>query len=70
MHLITDVLMQICGLVLLAMYYIQVWLGRHIHHQRFTKSSAHPIPNVIHVALGLVTIGSAVFQVRCILRGI
>jgi len=62
LHL-TDV-HQICGLILLAMYYIQVWLGRHIHHQRFTKSSAHPIPNVIHVALGLAVIGSAVFQVR------
>lgn len=54
---------QLCGLVLLAMYLIQVGLGVYIHRRRSTGASTHPVRNVVHIIFGLVIIGSAVFQV-------
>ncbi|KIL69527.1 hypothetical protein M378DRAFT_97157 [Amanita muscaria Koide BX008] len=57
---------QVYGLFILVMVYVQVWLGRYIHLQRrkSDKPSPRPIPNYIHVAVGLVIIGSAIFQIK------
>ncbi|KAF8633744.1 hypothetical protein AX17_004400 [Amanita inopinata Kibby_2008] len=55
---------QWCGIVLLTLYYLQIWLGRFIHQHHSVKKSAHPRSHVIHVALGITIIGIALFQVR------
>jgi len=55
---------QLCGLILLAIYLMQVGLGVYIHRRRSTGTSTHPIRNIVHIIFGLVIIGCAVFQVK------
>lgn len=52
-------------------YYAQVFLGRYIHRRRAQNlvpaDKPHPPSNILHVVLGLTTIGLAFFQVCLIL---
>lgn len=53
-----------CGIALLTMYFLQVGLGIFIHRKRPTGGPSHPGRNVIHVALGLIIITCAFFQIN------
>ncbi|KAI0336288.1 hypothetical protein GY45DRAFT_1238361, partial [Cubamyces sp. BRFM 1775] len=56
---------QICGVILLLLYIVEVALGTVIHVRRKNGApSAHPPRNVVHVLLGLAMFGLAIFQVR------
>ncbi|PFH52356.1 hypothetical protein AMATHDRAFT_139927 [Amanita thiersii Skay4041] len=55
---------QICGVLLLALYYLQITLGRYIHRNRAMNVRPHPPSNILHVVLGLTVIALAFFQVR------
>jgi len=59
---------QISGAFLVMIYYAQVFLGRYIHKRRarglVPANKPHPPSNILHVVLGLTTIGLAFFQVH------
>jgi len=61
---------EICGMVLLFMYYAQVLLGRYIHNRRNRLAQLgpitrnHPPLNILHIVLGVSIIGLAFFQIR------
>ncbi|KAJ7219088.1 hypothetical protein GGX14DRAFT_589893 [Mycena pura] len=56
---------QICGLLLFALYIAQLFVGRYIHSRRaVAERPAHPPPNILHVALGISSIGFAFFQIH------
>ncbi|KAH9901153.1 hypothetical protein C8Q73DRAFT_232853 [Cubamyces lactineus] len=56
---------QICGVILLLLYIVEVALGTIVHVRRKDGApSAHPPRNVGHVFLGLAMFGLAIFQVR------
>ncbi|KAF8201478.1 hypothetical protein BJ912DRAFT_945478 [Pholiota molesta] len=61
---------EVYGIVLLFVYYAQVLLGRYIHNRRVALaklgpiSRNHPLPNIIHICLGISIIGLSFFQVR------
>ncbi|KXN82533.1 hypothetical protein AN958_02384 [Leucoagaricus sp. SymC.cos] len=63
-HLVTT--HQLCGVFLLALYLLQVWLGRYIHRRRaeglVPNNKPHPPSNVLHVCLGISVIAFAFFQ--------
>ncbi|KAF9448361.1 hypothetical protein P691DRAFT_729823 [Macrolepiota fuliginosa MF-IS2] len=65
-HLITT--HQICGVFILMLYLLQVWLGRYIHRRKaegfVPVNRPHPPSNILHVCLGLSMMGFAFFQVR------
>ncbi|KAF8803534.1 hypothetical protein BYT27DRAFT_7195372 [Phlegmacium glaucopus] len=61
---------EVCGVILLFLYYAQVALGHYIH-ERFTKlakigpvTHPHPPVNILHICLGVSIIGLSFFQVR------
>ncbi|KAF8162972.1 hypothetical protein B0H34DRAFT_693600 [Crassisporium funariophilum] len=61
---------EVCGIILLFMYYAQVLLGRYIHARRNRLAKlgpiTHPHPplNILHIVLGVSIIGLAFAQVR------
>jgi len=61
---------EICGGILLLLYYAQVLLGRYIHERRNKLAAIgpitrpHPPLNILHICLGISIIGLAFFQVR------
>jgi len=61
---------EVCGVILLLLYYAQVMLGRYIHEQRNKLAAIgpitrpHPPPNILHICLGVSIIGLSFFQVR------
>jgi hypothetical protein len=61
---------EICGIVLLFVYYAQVLLGRYIHNRRNRLAKLgpitqnHPPLNILHIVLGISIISLAFFQVR------
>jgi len=61
---------EICGVILLSLYYAQVALGRYIHERRNRLarlgpiSRPHPPLNILHICLGISIIGLAFLQVR------
>lgn len=61
---------EVCGVILLFLYYAQVMLGRYIHKQRNKLAEMgpitrpHPPLNIFHIFLGVSIIGLAFFQVR------
>ncbi|KAF5357917.1 hypothetical protein D9756_001871 [Leucocoprinus leucothites] len=59
---------QICGLFMLGLYLLQVWLGRYIHRRRaqglVPGNKPHPPSNILHVFTGISVIALAFFQVR------
>jgi len=61
---------EICGVILLFLYYAQVLLGRYIHEQRNKLAEIgpitrpHPPLNILHICFGVSIIGLAFFQVR------
>jgi len=65
-HLVTT--HQICGVFLLMVYLLQVWLGRYIHRRKAAglvpANKPHPPSNVLHVCMGIITMTLAFFQVR------
>ena len=60
---------QICGALLLLLYYAQVMLGRYIHERRGKLARlgpiTHPHPplNILHIILGVSIITLSFFQV-------
>lgn len=63
---------KICGVILAAMYYFQVSLGRYIHRRRSQmppSASPHPPSNILHVVSGITIITLAFFQVRWQIHG-
>ncbi|KAF9533399.1 hypothetical protein CPB83DRAFT_845199 [Crepidotus variabilis] len=58
------------GVVLLLVYYAQVYLGRYIHARRNQLAkqgpikAPHPPLNILHIVLGVSIIGLSFFQVR------
>ncbi|PBK77954.1 CBD9-like protein [Armillaria solidipes] len=44
---------QICGALLLLLYFLQVALGRYIHNRKGLSALRHPPSNVLHAILGL-----------------
>ena len=55
---------QISGVILFAVYIIEVALGTLIHLRRPKHGPAHPPRNVIHVLLGLVIFGLSIYEVN------
>ncbi|KIK59658.1 hypothetical protein GYMLUDRAFT_244883 [Collybiopsis luxurians FD-317 M1] len=56
---------QICGIIVLVLYLLQLSLGRYIHARRgLPNRAAHAPSNILHVFLGLIVIGAGFFQVR------
>ncbi|CAA7267657.1 unnamed protein product [Cyclocybe aegerita] len=61
---------EICGMILLFIYYAQVLLGRYIHNRRMRVAKLgpitqpHPPLNIVHICLGVSIIGLSLFQVR------
>ncbi|RDB24147.1 hypothetical protein Hypma_008826 [Hypsizygus marmoreus] len=58
---------QITGVFLLALYYLQVLLGRYIHRKRASaplNAPTHPPSNILHIILGLTVITLAFVQTR------
>jgi len=61
---------EVCGVILLFLYYAQVALGRYIHEQRNRLAEIgpitrpHPPLNILHICCGVSIIGLAFFQVR------
>jgi len=61
---------EVCGVILVFLYYAQVVLGRYIHQQRNRLAEIgpitrpHPPLNILHICLGVSIIGLAFFQVR------
>jgi len=61
---------EVCGVLLLFLYYGQVLLGRYIHERRNRLAEIgpvtrpHPPFNILHICLGVSIIGLAFFQVR------
>lgn len=58
---------EICGVVLVGLYYAQIFLGRYIHRRREKATvplKPHPPLNIAHVVLGLAIIALAFFQIR------
>ena len=57
--------MKITGVILFALYLIEVALGTLVHLRRPKDGErAHPPRNVVHVALGLVIFGLSIYEVR------
>ncbi|KAJ6455784.1 hypothetical protein C8R45DRAFT_845413, partial [Mycena sanguinolenta] len=55
---------QICGLLLFALYGVQLLLGRYIHSRRdVVGRPPHPPSNILHAVLGVSIITGAFFQV-------
>ncbi|RPD65894.1 hypothetical protein L226DRAFT_182789 [Lentinus tigrinus ALCF2SS1-7] len=59
-HIVT--VHQICGVVLFALYIIEVALGTLIHMRRPKHGRAHPPRNVVHVFLGLTLFGLSIYE--------
>ncbi|PPQ64690.1 hypothetical protein CVT26_002780 [Gymnopilus dilepis] len=63
---------EICGAILLLVYYAQVLLGRYIHERRNKLAKLgpitrpHPPLNILHICLGVSIIGLSFFQVKII----
>ncbi|KAK0228359.1 hypothetical protein IW262DRAFT_1350516 [Armillaria fumosa] len=55
---------QICGALLLLLYFLQAALGRYIHNRKGLSALRHPPSNVLHAILGLTLLCLAFFQVR------
>ncbi|PPR08032.1 hypothetical protein CVT24_010873 [Panaeolus cyanescens] len=61
---------EVCGILLLFMYFAQISLGQYIHHRRLQiakqgpVTKPHPPLNILHIVLGVSIIGLAFFQVR------
>lgn len=57
---------QICGVILYALYMVQMSLGIivHLRRPRMGTGKVHPPRNVVHIALGLVILGFAFFQTK------
>ncbi|KAF9466410.1 hypothetical protein BDZ94DRAFT_1251885 [Collybia nuda] len=58
---------QVCGVILVAMYYLQMSLGRYIHRRRSQMqpgASSHPPSNILHIVSGITIVALAFFQVR------
>ncbi|OSD02836.1 hypothetical protein PYCCODRAFT_1444915 [Trametes coccinea BRFM310] len=54
---------QVCGVLLLALYLIEIALGT-IAHMRRKSDAPHPPRNVAHILLGLTLFGLSIFEVR------
>ncbi|KAF8892623.1 hypothetical protein BD779DRAFT_1610165 [Infundibulicybe gibba] len=58
---------QVCGALLLIIYYAQVALGRYIHRRKVQSpptAKPHPPSNILHIVLGISTIFLAFLQTR------
>ncbi|KAF7338461.1 Cytochrome b561 domain-containing protein [Mycena venus] len=56
---------QICGVLLVAVYLAQLFLGRYIHSRRAVEGrQPHPPSNIMHAVLGISIIALAFLQVR------
>jgi len=56
---------QICGVLLFALYLVQLFLGRYIHSRRAVEGRPlHPPSNILHAVLGISIVALAFLQVR------
>ena len=59
-------LLQITGVILFALYIIQVAIGTLVHLRRPKDGHIHPLRNVVHVVLGLAIFGLSIYEVRLV----
>ncbi|CAL1704097.1 unnamed protein product [Somion occarium] len=55
---------QIFGVILFALYVVQMTLGILVHLRRPKQGKVHPLRNIVHVILGIIIIGGSFFQVK------